>query len=71
EARETLHWFRGQQVATLEQFLKRQKINLADLAKPPAPSDPSHTRYCPRCESQYTDAAEVCPECGGRALEKL
>lgn len=38
---------------------------------PPAPDDPEHTRYCPRCRAQFTDRAETCNACRGIPLRPL
>jgi len=38
---------------------------------PPGKSDSSHARFCPRCHSQSTAAANTCRECGGIPLQEL
>jgi len=51
-----------------EQFLSRTGLNRAQMLKPPAPADATCRRYCPRCESQFTESATLCLDCGGMPL---
>jgi hypothetical protein len=52
----------------VEAFLKQSGLSLEELAQPPAPADDTCRAYCPRCLSQFTEAAGTCADCGGRAL---
>jgi hypothetical protein len=54
---------------TLENFLKRNKIDPDELLSPPQPLDESCTAYCPRCLSQFIKTEGGCPDCGGLPLQ--
>lgn len=64
-------WFREQELAEVEGFLVREGIQLAELARPLAPSEPENTQHCERCEAQFLPQATGCAECGGRRLVPL
>lgn len=55
----------------LRGFLKEQGISEASALLPPAPSDPSHQAYCPRCHAQFTQLSSRCSDCGGKTLLPL
>ena len=54
---------------TVENFLKRNKINPDDLLRPPQPLDDTCAAYCPRCLSQFVKLEGGCPDCGGLPLQ--
>jgi hypothetical protein len=54
---------------TVENFLKRNKINPDELLRPPQPLDETCTAYCPRCLSQFMKIDDGCPDCGGLPLQ--
>jgi hypothetical protein len=54
---------------TVENFLKRNKINPDELLRPPQPLDETCTAYCPRCLSQFMKTDGGCPDCGGLPLQ--
>jgi len=53
---------------TVENFLKRNKIDPQELLQPPQPLDETCAAYCPRCLSQFTKAEGGCADCGGLPL---
>lgn len=55
----------------LSEIESNLRISAADFVKPPAPTDPSHKRYCARCLQQFTADAKVCNDCVGRPLDDL
>lgn len=55
----------------LEAWARGAGLDPSAWQRPRPPSDPSHTRHCPRCETQYTSRASCCAECGGRELLPL
>lgn len=57
--------------AALEDWARGLGMDPAAWERPLPPSDPSHTRQCPRCETQFTSQASRCAECGGRELVPL
>lgn len=63
--------FRATQLESVKRFLVDQTISSDELLTPTAPTDPAHTQHCPRCETQFTQSASICRECGGIALAKL
>jgi len=54
---------------TVENFLKRNKINPDELLRPPQPLDDTSIAYCPRCLSQFMKTDGGCPDCGGLPLQ--
>jgi hypothetical protein len=64
-------WFQAAFLGELRGWAARQGLDPADWERPPAATEPSHARYCPRCEAQYTAAAGECPDCGGLPLRPL
>jgi hypothetical protein len=54
---------------TVENFLKRNKIDPDELLRPPQPLDDTCVAYCPRCLSQFIKREGGCPDCGGVALQ--
>jgi len=71
EAVETERLHREVTIGFLEEAARSVGIDPGYFGRAPQSSDPSHVRYCPRCESQFTASASVCRECGGRALIDL
>ncbi len=64
-------WFREQELAAVERFLKTEGVNVAALARPLPPSEPVNVRHCERCESQFTERGTGCADCGNRPLVPL
>jgi len=54
---------------TVENFLKRNKINPDELLRPPQRLDETCAAYCPRCLAQFVKVEGGCPDCGGLPLE--
>ncbi len=54
--------------AAVEKFLEQQKIDIADLIRPPVPTDEACRSFCPRCNAQFTTTAGECADCGGLPL---
>jgi hypothetical protein len=52
----------------VEEFLKRNGADPANLARPPAPADETCRSYCPRCLAQFTAENGECADCGGLPL---
>lgn len=52
----------------VEDFLRRNKIDPAELARAPARLDESCHSYCPRCLAQFIHPSGQCADCGGIAL---
>jgi hypothetical protein len=52
----------------VEQFLKQNQVDLAQLTRPPAPADATCQSFCPRCGAQFTAEKGVCVDCGGLPL---
>lgn len=71
EARETEASWRAEVRQALEATARAVGEDPSTFGAAPKPTDPSHTRYCPRCEAQFTASADTCRECGGRALVPL
>lgn len=71
EAVETERHHRELTIGLLEEAARSVGTDPDDFGRPPKSTDPSHVRYCPRCESQFTVGATVCRECGGRGLLEL
>jgi hypothetical protein len=68
EAQTAERFFRETLLATTEEFLSKQGVELEKLCRAPAPGDESSRAYCPRCEAQFTSAEGRCADCGGLAL---
>jgi hypothetical protein len=68
---ETAHAFHRQLTTAAESLLRTKGVDPESWLKPPPTTDPTHVRYCPRCEAQFTAAATRCAECGGRPLLDL
>jgi len=60
--RATCHWFCDVQMQAFETMLSEAGINTEKLLTPPTP-DFDAVSWCPRCLSQYTLAAGMCPDC--------
>jgi hypothetical protein len=67
-AQEAEREWRGLLLQETEQFLKRQKLDLAALTRPPMPGDAASLSWCPRCETQFTTRTGTCADCGGLEL---
>ncbi len=61
-------WFRSEIKCRVEVLLRDVNLDSALWERPPVPSDPMHSRYCPRCLSQFTEEARTCVDCGGHPL---
>jgi hypothetical protein len=57
--------------AVLATLTRKLQISDAEILTAPQRSETVHTRYCPRCHQQFTDAATYCRDCGGRELLAL
>lgn len=71
EAQQTEQWFRLAIIALTRQSLKLRNLDPDSWELPAIPTDPSHSLFCPRCETQFTAKAEGCRECGNRPLLAL
>ncbi len=67
----TEHEFRAALRNEAERFVVSHGLELGELLRPPAPSEPVNTAYCPRCGAQFVTEAGVCGDCGGRPLEQF
>ena len=67
-ARQNERWFREQVLEAFRTTIKSAGLDSDAWEKAPESTDPSHSQYCARCLSQFTQTASVCRECGGRAL---
>lgn len=70
-AQETELWFRLTMTALTRKSLKQGGLDSDSWELPAIPTDPSHTLFCPRCETQFTSKAKGCRECGDRPLLSL
>lgn len=52
----------------VESLIKKGGQNLAELMRPPMPTDSACRSYCPRCLAQFTVTSGVCEDCGGVPL---
>ncbi len=64
-------WFRSEIKSRVEDLLREVNVNWALWERPPMPSDPTHSGYCPRCLSQFTEEAKTCADCGGHPLVSM
>ncbi len=71
EARAIAQWSGAAWQEALDGFLLRCQMPPAELLAPPAPQEPCHRAFCPRCRAQFVVEAGVCAECGGRPLERF
>jgi len=55
-------------LASIEEFLQREKINPTELLRPPNQVEPGCAAYCPRCLAQFTTIGNGCPDCGAPKL---
>jgi hypothetical protein len=69
--RSIAEWHRSRQAKEMAKVLESRGWKSADLEAAPTKSDPAHLRYCPRCEAQFVESADSCPECGGLPLMVL
>ena len=58
---------RGALLETVEIFLRRTNLNLAQLLCAPESMEGCQA-YCPRCETQFTSTNSQCADCGGLAV---
>jgi len=56
---------------TIEQFLRKNGVDLEELLRPSAPTDETCQSYCPRCGNQFTTPTGQCADCGGLPLQPL
>lgn len=61
-------WFRSEVRTRVEALLREVNLDPSGWERPPVPSDPTHSRYCPRCLSQFTQEANSCADCRGLPL---
>ena len=54
---------------TVEEFLKRNGLDLEKLARPPERSDENCRSYCPHCLAQFVTEQGSCGDCGGLPVE--
>ena len=52
----------------VENLIKKAGQNLAELMRPPVPTESACRSYCPRCLAQFTVSTGVCEDCGGVPL---
>jgi hypothetical protein len=67
-ARATEKEFRQILLEASEALVTGWGIDVQELLRPSARTDPTHRSYCPRCETQFTTKAGACADCGGREL---
>ena len=70
-AAETAQYWRMALQKDLEQFLKVNGLDPAQLLQPPVPADATSLAYCPRCLQQFSTREGKCEDCGGLALLPL
>jgi hypothetical protein len=58
-------WYRSVLSIEVGKLLERAGF---DATRPPAIDDPAVVKFCPRCHSQFTGAAEACNDCPDVAL---
>jgi hypothetical protein len=58
-------WYRSALATEVGRLLERAGF---DFSRPPEIDDPAVEQFCPRCHSQFTKAAERCPDCPDVAL---
>jgi len=61
-------WYRSKSLEALASLLTQTGLDPANWLRAPEATEAVHTRYCPRCEAQFTADAASCAECGGRPL---
>ena len=61
-------WYRSALLFEVGRVLDRAGF---DASRQPNADDPAVTKFCPRCHSQFTNAAEICNDCDEVALIPL
>jgi hypothetical protein len=56
---------------TIEEFVRKNGVDLEELVRPSAPTDETCQSYCPRCGNQFTTPTGQCADCGGLPLQPL
>lgn len=63
--------FRARLAALVEQLARGRGVDVSAWATAPAPSDPDHQSFCPRCRTEYVVEQGTCRDCGDLPLEPL
>jgi len=65
----TERWFRQIVINEINDFLREKGFNLNEIIMPLSSISDQAKYVCPRCLSEYSSFAEMCPDCGVRLLD--